>query len=67
MDEADVVAFKNLTFPKESGKKRRLGFEEEEEENFADGVELDSMQGSSMYPEPGDNNSDDGGGDNGEF
>ncbi|RLN22340.1 uncharacterized protein C2845_PM07G40100 [Panicum miliaceum] len=45
MDEAEVVAFKNRIFPKKSGKKRRLEFEEEDEEDNADDVESDSTQG----------------------
>ncbi|RLM60229.1 inorganic phosphate transporter 6 [Panicum miliaceum] len=65
MDEAEVAAFKNRIFPKKSGKKRRLEFEEEEEKDTADDVESDSTQGSQPYVELGDSSSDDGGGDNG--
>jgi len=66
MDKAEVAAFKNVTFPKKRGKKRRLAFEEEEEEDFADDVESDSAQGSPTYVESRDNSYDDGD-DNGEF
>ncbi|RLM91206.1 uncharacterized protein C2845_PM08G27720 [Panicum miliaceum] len=62
MNEVEVAALKNRIFPKKSGNKRRLQFEEED---IADDVESDSTQGSQPYIDLGDSSSDDGGGDNG--
>ncbi|KAG8088998.1 hypothetical protein GUJ93_ZPchr0011g28757 [Zizania palustris] len=64
MDETEVAAFKKDTLQKR-GKKRRLGFVEEDVE--VEDVESDSMQGSPEYAEfdsndsEGDGHDDDGG------